>query len=65
MSTDAPEKEDVSIGDYQFGFHDSTDNYEFKSRKGLDREMVAQISEMKNEPAWMRDFRLKSLEIFE
>ena len=37
----------------------------FKARKGVDREIVAQISEMKNEPAWMRDFRLKSLEIFE
>jgi Fe-S cluster assembly protein SufB len=37
----------------------------FKARKGLDREIVAQISDMKGEPAWMRDFRLKSLEIFE
>ncbi len=37
----------------------------FKARKGLDREIVAQISELKSEPAWMRDFRLKSLEIFE
>ncbi|MBX3427739.1 MAG: Fe-S cluster assembly protein SufB [Pirellulales bacterium] len=37
----------------------------FKSRKGLDREIVAQISDMKQEPAWMRDFRLRSLEIFE
>ena len=36
----------------------------FKARKGLDAEIVAQISEMKNEPGWMRDFRLKSLEIF-
>ncbi|GIW99210.1 MAG: Fe-S cluster assembly protein SufB [Pirellulaceae bacterium] len=36
----------------------------FKARKGLDREIVAQISEMKGEPDWMRDFRLKSLEIF-
>ena len=36
----------------------------FRARKGLDAEIVAQISEMKNEPAWMRDFRLKSLEIF-
>ena len=36
MSTEAPEKADVGVGDYQFGFHDSTDNYEFKSRKGLD-----------------------------
>lgn len=26
----------------------------FKARKGVDREIVAQISEMKNEPAWMR-----------
>ena len=37
----------------------------FKARKGLDREIVAQISEMKGEPDWMREFRLKSLEIFE
>ncbi len=36
----------------------------FKARKGLDREIVNQISEMKNEPAWMRDFRLKSLDMF-
>ena len=36
----------------------------FKARKGLDAEIVSQISEMKREPAWMRDFRLKSLEIF-
>ena len=37
----------------------------FKARKGIDREIVAQISEMKGEPDWMRDFRLRSLEIFE
>ena len=37
----------------------------FKTRKGLDREIVAQISEMKQEPGWMRDFRLQSLDIFE
>jgi len=37
----------------------------FKARKGIDAEIVTQISEMKNEPTWMRDFRLKSLEIFE
>jgi Fe-S cluster assembly protein SufB len=36
----------------------------FKARRGLSKEIVTQISEMKNEPAWMRDFRLKSLEIF-
>ncbi|MFN9368747.1 MAG: Fe-S cluster assembly protein SufB [Planctomycetia bacterium] len=37
----------------------------FKARRGLDATIVSQISEMKREPAWMRDFRLKSLEIFD
>src|SRR3954451_1769138 len=49
--------------DYQYGFHD-VENYKFKSGRGLTREMVAQISEMKNEPEWMRQFRLKALDIF-
>jgi Fe-S cluster assembly protein SufB len=40
------------------------EHYVFKARKGLDRQIVEEISAMKNEPAWMRDFRLKSLEIF-
>jgi Fe-S cluster assembly protein SufB len=48
----------------KYGFHDA-DHYVFRSRKGLDREIVAQISEMKGEPVWMRDYRLKALEIFE
>jgi Fe-S cluster assembly protein SufB len=37
----------------------------FKVRKGLDADIVGQISEMKQEPAWMRDFRLRSFKIFE
>src|SRR5215211_7345752 len=51
--------------DYEerFGFHDP-ENYLFKAPKGLTRELVEQISEFKNEPAWMRDFRLKSLDHF-
>jgi Fe-S cluster assembly protein SufB len=36
----------------------------FRARKGLDADIVAQISEMKDEPDWMLDFRLKSLEVF-
>ncbi len=68
MSTDTPvksEKSDVEFGSYKYGFHDSMDNYAFKSRKGLDPQIVRQISEMKGEPAWMTDFRLESLAIFE
>ena len=37
----------------------------FRARKGLDAEIVSQISDMKNEPQWMREFRLKAFEIFE
>ncbi len=36
----------------------------FKARKGLDHEIVNQISEMKNEPEWMREYRLRALDIF-
>lgn len=56
--------DDVGVGDYQYGFHDPIDQYVFRSRKGLDTQIVSDISRMKNEPEWMRDFRLKSLEIF-
>jgi len=51
------------IGDYQFGFKDP-ETYVFKSRIGLDREIVEQISKMKGEPQWMLDFRLKAFEHF-
>lgn len=50
--------------DYQFGFHDP-DQSVFRARKGLDRDVVAQMSEIKGEPGWMRDIRLNALEIFQ
>ncbi|MBM4088599.1 MAG: Fe-S cluster assembly protein SufB [Planctomycetes bacterium] len=37
----------------------------FKAQRGLDAAVVNQISDVKDEPAWMRDFRLKAFEIFE
>ncbi len=49
---------------YSPGFH-VAENYAFKSEKGLTEKIVAQISEMKGEPSWMRDFRLKSLKLFQ
>ncbi len=51
------------VGDYKYGFSDP-ETYVFKSRKGLDRQIVEQISEMKGEPQWMREFRLKGLDHF-
>lgn len=50
--------------DYKYGFHDNESEYHFKSGKGLTREIVENISKMKNEPEWMLEFRLKSLDIF-
>ena len=53
-----------ALDQYKFGFN-MPENYAFKSRKGLDREIVEEISWMKGEPQWMRDFRLRSLRTFE
>ena len=50
--------------DYQFGFHDP-DQSVFRARKGIDKDIVAQMSEIKGEPGWMRDIRLNALEIFQ
>ena len=40
-------------------------NNNYKFAKGLNKEIVASLSEQKNEPEWMTDFRLAALAIFE
>ncbi len=40
------------------------DDYDFKIKKGLTREIIEEISRQKNDPEWMRDFRLKALETY-
>ena len=62
MSSDAQALE--GIGEYKYGFRDP-ETYVFKSRKGLDRQVVEQISQMKGEPEWMLEFRLKGLDHFQ
>jgi Fe-S cluster assembly protein SufB len=57
-------KPQIDIGEYQYGFRDEED-YVFKSERGLNRQIVEDISAMKQEPEWMRDFRLKALDHFE
>ncbi|MEI6513861.1 MAG: Fe-S cluster assembly protein SufB [bacterium] len=49
--------------EYQYGFH-TDENYVFKSERGLTKQLVEAISEMKNEPQWMREFRLRALEVY-
>src|SRR5579859_4514117 len=48
----------------KYGFNVSDANYAFKSRKGIDRDVVAEISAMKKEPEWMLEFRLCALDTF-
>jgi Fe-S cluster assembly protein SufB len=49
--------------EYAYGFRDP-DQSVFRSGRGLRREVVEEISRMKGEPQWMREFRLRALDIF-
>lgn len=49
--------------EYQHGFHDDVEAV-FKAEKGLNHKVVDQISDHKNEPDWMRQFRHEALDIF-
>ena len=54
----------VDLSNYALGWSDEED-YVFKPRRGLDSDLVREISFMKKEPQWMLDFRMKSLNRFE
>ncbi|MEE9206200.1 MAG: Fe-S cluster assembly protein SufB [Acidimicrobiia bacterium] len=54
---------DLDLGKYQLGWSDEED-YVFKPRKGLNEELLREISAMKGEPEWMLEFRLKSYQRF-
>ena len=54
---------DLDLGRYKLGWSDVED-YVFKPKKGLSEEIVREMSAMKGEPDWMRDFRLKALKRF-
>src|SRR3990172_5374983 len=48
----------------RWGWRDP-ESYVFKPKKGLSREVVEEISWLKNEPEWMRSFRLNAYDRFE
>src|SRR5207244_7268261 len=52
------------LGRYKLGGSDAED-YGFKPKKGLDSDIVEEMSWMKGEPDWMRQFRLRALRNFE
>ncbi|MFP7696202.1 Fe-S cluster assembly protein SufB [Trueperella sp. LYQ143] len=54
----------ASIGHYQYGWHDE-DPAAAQAQRGLNEEVVRRISELKSEPEWMLNKRLKALALFE
>lgn len=60
------EKKKTQVEEMDRGIYDIKDKlvYRKKTEEGLTEEIVRAISEEKNEPDWMLDFRLKALEIY-
>ncbi|MEX0663442.1 MAG: Fe-S cluster assembly protein SufB [Acidimicrobiia bacterium] len=56
---------DVDLGKYKLGWADSTADYAYVPKKGLNEDIVRDISGMKEEPEWMLKFRLNALKRFE
>jgi Fe-S cluster assembly protein SufB len=61
MSSSVDELE--GIGNYEFGWRDK-DDAGANAKRGLSEEVVLDISSKKSEPEWMRELRLKGLELF-
>ena len=51
------------IGDYKYGFKTETKSI-LDTGKGINEEVVREISRIKGEPKWMTDFRVKSYHKF-
>ncbi len=52
-----------AVGDYRYGFHDP-ENATIRFDKGLSEQVVRDISELKNEPEWMTEIRVKAYRQF-
>jgi len=62
MTTAHPELD--GLGNYEYGWSDGNDAGA-NSRRGINDEVVRDISTKKSEPQWMLDMRLKGLSLFE
>ncbi len=52
------------IGRYEFGWHDESDAGA-SAQRGLNEDIVRNISTLKSEPEWMLELRLKGLKLFD
>lgn len=48
----------------QYGFREPDESV-YRTKKGLSKEIVEEISKIKKEPKWMLDFRLKAFDFFQ
>ena len=55
----------IDLGKYKLGWSDSTEDYVYTPKKGLNADIVREISHRKSEPEWMIKFRLNALARFE
>ena len=55
----------IDLGKYKLGWSDSTEDYVYTPKKGLNEDIVKEISHRKSEPEWMTKFRLNALKRFE
>ena len=66
----APELESNQIGidrgvvNREMFDHANVERFAYKAQQGLNEELIHKISDKKEEPDWMREFRLKALKIF-
>ena len=63
MAKDRAIVEDIDRSLYDFRYEEKEGEF-YKIKEGLTEDIVLEISEKKKDPQWMRDFRLKSLEIY-
>lgn len=63
MAKERAEVQDIDRSLYDFRYEEKDSDF-YKIKEGLTPEIVEEISEKKNDPKWMRDFRLKALEIY-
>ena len=63
MAKDRAIVEDIDRSLYDFRYEEKDGEF-YKIKEGLTEDIVLEISEKKNDPEWMRDFRLKSLDIY-
>jgi len=56
--------ENLDMDYSKYDFKDSTEMYVHLSKKGLSKDTVREISNLKDEPQWMLDFRLRAYDVF-